>query len=53
MIAGLTSREVRLVERCVVTMLANVREQLEREQSLQVRRTRARRHAPVAARRRR
>lgn len=53
MIAGLTSREVRLVERCVVTMLANVRVQLEREQSLQVRRIRARRHAPVAARRRR
>lgn len=53
MLTGLTPREVRLVERCVVRMLANVRVQLEREQRLQARKRRARRHAPVLSHRER
>jgi len=53
MITGLTPREVRLLERCVARMLVNVRVQLEREQRLQARKRRARRHAPVPSHRRR
>jgi DNA-binding MarR family transcriptional regulator len=50
MIAGLAPRELRLLERCIATMMANVLAQLAREQQLQVRgRRRSVRRAPDKA----
>jgi DNA-binding MarR family transcriptional regulator len=51
-IAGLKPREIRVLERCIATMMSNVLAQLEREQQLQARRDRARRsdRGPARAR---
>jgi hypothetical protein len=45
-IAGITPREMRLVERCLATMMSNVLAQLEREQQLQAQSSRTRRSDP-------
>lgn len=49
-IAGLTVREIRVLERCIAAMMANVRAQLDREQRLQARRRHAASNARGAAR---
>jgi DNA-binding MarR family transcriptional regulator len=45
-IAGITPREMRLVERCLATMMSNVLAQLEREQQLHAQSSRTRRSDP-------